>query len=80
MNDKILQVSNRYLHFHGHIADGKRLANHLRDLSNKAAEDLDTILNDFVFALECEYQLAYGLDEDDWELSEEDPYFKVGWR
>ncbi len=60
-------IKNKQLTFFGPIDEAKRLAVELRTLSEKANVDLSTIVNDWVFQMEVNYQEAYDLDEDDWD-------------
>jgi hypothetical protein len=74
--DKRMVVANKSLTFEGHPGDGKQLAIELRTMAMQAGVDMSTKLNDFVFGLEAEYQIVYGLHEDDWGLAPDDPYYE----
>lgn len=64
---KLIAITEHNLTFHGHPGDAKRLAEHLRELEDKAGMNMVTYLNDWVFALEVAYQEYKGKDQDDWE-------------
>ena len=46
----------------------KEVVTRLRDTADELGFDYDTMVNDWIFSVEAEYQAYYGLEEDDWDV------------
>ena len=46
----------------------KEVVMSLRDTADELGFDYDTVVDDWIFSVESEYQECYGLEEDDWDI------------
>ena len=50
------------------INHAKEIANEIRGLADATATDLSKHLNDLCCAIDVDYQVHHGLDEDNWDM------------